>query len=270
MESAPQSNPQLSGNVLFYTQPEPLSFERHGNLGVKRLDKPFKFLRKAHAIPVTITEFGMVAGSYPVIFVGDDKAPIAVMGARADENIFVDDAGDPDPDVYLPAFSRRYPFVFAADENSERLVLCVDRNAEIVGENPDIPFFEGNETSQYTKDAMEFCKEFERQRQASAEFVKILDELGLFETKSVSFTPRMPDGSEGEPQKIADYWAISEERLNALPQDKYLELRDKGILGGVYAHMVSLLHWPKIIQRTIRLSPENQAVNPDVNPHNAQ
>ena len=40
---------------------------------------------------------------------------------------------------------------------------------------------------------------------------------------------------------IADYFAISEEKLNALPADKFQELREKGVLAPAYAHLISLL-----------------------------
>ena len=47
--------PALTGQVLFYKQPQPLSPEEHAGLGVKQIDQPFGFMREAHAIPVTVT-----------------------------------------------------------------------------------------------------------------------------------------------------------------------------------------------------------------------
>jgi hypothetical protein len=90
------------------------------------------------------------------------------------------------------------------------------------------PFFENGQPSKFTNDAIEFCKEFERQRRATTDFVKMIRDLDLFEQKTVTFQPRNPDGTEaGPPQKIADYWAISEERFNALPDEKFLELKSQ-------------------------------------------
>jgi hypothetical protein len=245
--------PALTGQVLFYKQPQPLSPEDHGGLGVKQIDQPFSFMREAHAMPVTVTEFGMCAGSYPVIFVGDDRTPVAVMGIRQGQNLYVNEDGRVADDYYVPAFARRYPFVFASDDNSDRLVLCVDREAPMVTNQPEVPFFENGQPSKFTNDAIDFCKEFERQRRATTDFVKLLRDFDLFEQKTVNFQPRNPDGTEAGPQqKIADYWAISEERLNQLPDDKYLELRANGALGAIYAQMVSLLNWQRVIQRAMR------------------
>lgn len=241
---------QLSGQVMFYRQPEPLSLERHRGLGVRRVERPFQFLLAAHVVPITVNEFGVAAGSYPVIFAGPAKTPLAVMGARADENVFVSPTGDVDPEVYLPAFARRYPFVFAADSQGDRLVLCIDRAAPMIGENPEVPLFEGDQPSQYTQEAMEFCKEFERHRRTSENFIALVNELNLFEQKTVSITNRLPDGRE-EQQVIAEYFAIDEEKLTNLPNEQFLRLKENGALGPIYAHMVSLLQWPKIIQRAM-------------------
>lgn len=263
MENTPaaQTNvPPLTGNVLFYQQPEPLSVEAHGNLGVKQIAQPFGFLAAAHAVPVTVTEFGMVAGCYPVIFVGEDKTPIAVMGVRQGQNLYVNNQGQPDADYYVPAFARRYPFVFAADSNSDQLLLCIDRKAPMVSDAPEVPFFENGQASEFTNNAIEFCKEFERQRRATSEFTGLMDKMGLFEQKSVSFQPRDQQGNEiGGQQKIADYWAVDENKLNSLTDAQFIELKQNGAFGAIYAHLVSLLNWQRIIQRAVRTPPPAQA-----------
>lgn len=252
----------LSGQVLFYKNPQPLSAEDHGGLGVKQIPQPFGFLREAHAVPVTVTEFGVSAASYPVIFVGEERTPVAVMGVRQGENLYVDANGMVLEDHYIPAFVRRYPFVFATDEGSDRLLLCVDRAAPMVSNQPEVPFFQNGQPTQFTNDAIEFCKEFERQRRATVDFVKILRDMDLFEQKTVTFQPRDPQGNNtGPAQKVADYWAISEERLNTLPQEKFLELRNNGALGACYAHLVSLLNWSKVVNRAVRTAPQAQPVS---------
>src|SRR4051794_20812312 len=72
----PQPPGQLSGNVLFYSKPEPLAKELHAKLGVKRMDGPFRFAKAGHAIPLTVGEFTLAAVTGPIIFVGEEKLPI--------------------------------------------------------------------------------------------------------------------------------------------------------------------------------------------------
>lgn len=253
MENTPNTQqPELTGNVLFYKNPQPLNPEQHAGLGVKKIDQPFGFLRTAHAVPVTVTEFGMAATSYPIIFVGEQQTPIAAMGVRQNENLFVRDDGNTELDYYVPAFVRRYPFVFANDNNSDRLLLCVDRDAPMVTNQPEVPLFENGEPSAFTQNAIEFCQEFERQRRATDEFVTIIRSMGLFDQKSIGFQPRDPQGNPvGEQQKIADYWAIDETKLGELSPEQFAELRANGALGAIYSHLISLLNWQRVIQRAL-------------------
>lgn len=260
METTPtNANPGLTGSVLFYKNPQPLSAEQHGGLGVKPVDNPFEFLRTAHAVPVTVTEFGMLATSYPIIFVGEDTSPVAVMGIRQSENLFVDETGRVPQDFYIPAFARRYPFVFANDPQSDRLLLCVDRDAPMVTNQPETPFFQDGQPTEFTNNAVDFCKEFERQRRSTLEFVQLIKRFDLLEEKTVTFQPRNAQGEEsGDVQKIADYLAISEEKLNGLTEAQFLELRQAGAIGAIYGHILSLLNWNRIIQRALRTQPATQ------------
>jgi hypothetical protein len=246
--TAPQPPGQLTGNVLFYSKPEPLAKELHGKLGVKRMDGPFRFAKEGHAVPLTVGEFPLAAVTGPIIFVGDEKLPIAVMGLNAGDNMFVRDDGTFEPGIYVPAYVRRYPFVFANDQQSNQMVLCIDRAAEFIVDGGDMPFFDAaGEPSEYTKNCIEFCNNFEVERQRTMSFVQLLKDLDLFEVKTANFTPMNPDGTAGEPQKIAEYFGVSEEKLNKLPSDKLTEIRDNGALGQIYAHLLSLVGWDRLI-----------------------
>ena len=257
---APES--PITGNVLFYSQPEPLNLERHGKLGVNPADKPYGFVGVTNAIPLTVTEFSPAALSFPVVFLGEPKSPVAIMALRQDQNLFVDENGQYQGTAYLPAFVRRYPFVFANDDENQRMVLCIDRAAPFLAEGAQTPLFEDGKPSAYTEQAMKFCNDFELERQRTVRFVEMLEALDLFEVKEATFTPRNPDGTTGQPQKLAQYYAVSEEKLKALPAEKLAELRDNGALGQIYAHLVSLMGWDRLVAMTMeRAGPVPAAAN---------
>lgn len=246
-----QMSGQLAGTVLFYGKPEPLSVENHGGLGIEPAEKPYAFVAKSHIVPVTVTEFAPSALSYPVIFVGDQRQPVAVMGLRPDQNLFVGDDGLFKAEAYIPAYVRRYPFVFANDDTQQRLILCIDRDAPFVKEGGAQPLFMDGQPSAFTQQAMEFCNSFEQERLRTESFVGLLKELDLLEIREATFTPRDASGQPaGEAQKIAEYYAVSEDKLRALPAEKLAELRDNGALGQIYAHLTSLLGWDRLIAMT--------------------
>lgn len=242
---------ELAGTVLFYGKPEPLSAETHGKLGINPSDKPYAFVAQSNIVPLTVTEFAPAALSFPVIFVGDNRQPVAVLGLRQGENVYVED-GAFRPDAYIPAYVRRYPFVFANDEAQKRLILCVDREAPFLVEGGQQPLFTDGQPSQFTQQAMEFCNNFEQERVRTESFVKLLQDLDLFDVREANFTPRGPNGEPGQPQKIAEYYAVSEDKLKALPAEKLVELRDNGALGQIYSHLTSLLGWDRLIALTFQ------------------
>ena len=239
----------ITGNVLFYTNPEPLSREMHGNLGVGRVDKPFGFARAGHVVPLTVAEFGLAGLSYPIIFAGDQKQPLAVMGLAAGQNLFVTDDGGFEVGAYIPAYIRRYPFVLANDESQQRMIVCIERPAQIFREEGfDMALFDDKgEPSEYTQNAIKFCEDFETERRRTEQFVNLITELDLWETKRAMFTPNLPNGQQGEPQLIADYFGVSEEKFRAIPAEKLVELRDSGAMEKIYNHLSSLVGWDRLI-----------------------
>ncbi len=251
--TAPADN-ALTGNVLFYSQPEPITIETHGDLGVNASESPYAFMARSHLVPLTVTEFAPAALSYPVIFLGDTKQPVAVMGLGDGQNFFVDAAGALRGDCYVPAYARRYPFVFANDQEQNRMILCIDRAAPFLTKGGEVPLFVDGQPSDYVNAAMEFCNNFEQERQRTESFIALLTELDLFDTREAVFTPRDERGNPGQPQKLAEYLAVSEDKLKALPAEKLAELRDNGALGQIYAHLTSLLGWDRLIALAVQRS----------------
>ena len=251
-DTQPNNGGQITGNVLFYSKPEPLTPDLHKTLGVRRMDGPFGYARVGHAVPLTVTEFSVAAVSGPIIFVGDDKMPLAVMGLNPGENMFVQDDGTFEAGVYVPAYIRRYPFVFANDNKAQQMVLCIDRAAPFIEEGGELAFFdEKGEPTDYTQGCITFCNDYEVERQRTLSFSQLLKDLDLFELKHANHTPFNDDGTPGEIQPIAEYFGVSETKLNALSPEKLVELRDNGALAQIYAHMVSLVGWDRLIALTM-------------------
>jgi hypothetical protein len=246
---APQSpSADLSGSVLFYSKPEPLSLEAHGKLGLRRMEKPFAFAATTHVVPVTVTEFQAAGVCYPIIFAGERYQPLAVMGVSTGTNLFVEPDGSFQLGAYIPAYIRRYPFVLAADEARSQMVVCIDRNAAMLSEDHDLAFFDDKgQPTEYTKGCMQFCNDFEAEGRRTESFITLLRDLDLFEVRRQTFTPVNPDGAQGEPQPVAEYFAISDEKVKALPADKLKELVENGALFQVYAHLTSLAGWDRIV-----------------------
>jgi len=253
---------EFSGNVLFYSKPEPLSRELHGKIGLKRMDRPFGFASQTNVVPLTVGEFPVAGLSYPIIFAGERYQPLAVMGIRQGANLYVGADGAFEVGAYIPAYIRRYPFVLANDQSREQLVVCIDRNASMLGEDYDLPFFnEAGEPTDYTNGCIQFCNDFETEGRRTEAFISLLKDLDLFEVKRSTFTPPQPDGTPGEPQPIAEYFAVSEDKLKALPPEKLAELVNNGAISQIYAHIHSLSGWDRLLALTMARQAAAQPAN---------
>ncbi|HRD28113.1 MAG TPA: SapC family protein [Caulobacter sp.] len=265
MEQTKAAIGPVSGNLLFYTSPEPLTKDVHSGLGVQRMEKPFGFAAAGHVVPLTVAEFTFAAISYPIIFAGSEHMPLAVMGINSGENLFINDDGSFVVGGYVPAYIRRYPFVLAADEAQQRMVVCIERNAAIFTDKAkaEMPLFDdAGEPSEYTQNAIKFCEDFEGERRRTDSFVKLLLDLDLFEQRESIFNMPREDGTV-QPVKLAEYFAVSEAKLNALPAEKLAELRDNGALEKIYNHLTSLIGWDRLVavasERALRRSGETPA-----------
>ena len=219
---------KLSGTVMLYKNPEPLSAATHGRLGLNPSDTPYAVARTAHSVPVIVGEFGPASLSYPIVFSGADFMPLATMSVRPNENLFINEDGVFEDGNYIPAFLRRYPFVTAQTGGDGQFIVCIDRGAEILVEGGQTPLFEGDQPSQFTKDCLEFCSNFEADRRKTQDFVKMLRELDLFELRDVTLKPQNPDGSLGEVVKVTDYFTPAEgtgEGAAGIGADGHAEIR---------------------------------------------
>jgi hypothetical protein len=202
--------------------------------------------------------------TFPVIFAGDDRVPLAVMGLNQQENLFIGADGSIEPNVYIPAYIRRYPFVLANDDTQDRLIVCIDRGSDLLSEKGDTPLFDAKgEPTEYTQNCIKFCDDFEVERRRTDSFVQILKDNDLFELKQATFQPQDETGAPvGEPVTVAEYYGVSEEKLNALPAEKLKELQQNGALAQIYAHIVSLLGWDRLINKT--MFKQQEAANPEL------
>lgn len=257
----------ISGNVLFYSTPEPLNREQHAKLALVHQASPYRFALKGTAVPLTVTEFAPAALSYPIIFAGEDRVPLAVLGVNNEENLFVDADGGFDYRAYIPAYIRRYPFVLANDDSQDRMIVCIDRGSDLLSDAGETPLFDAKgEPTEYTQNCIKFCDDYEGERRRTESFVQLLKDNDLFELKKATFTPADANGVPGQPQTVAEYFGVSEEKLNALPAEKTKELQTSGALAQIYAHLVSLVGWDRLIAMAmVRQSAATAATTGTVN-----
>ncbi|MEL7213505.1 MAG: SapC family protein [Pseudomonadota bacterium] len=231
---------------MFYEKPEGLSKDAHADLALLATND-YSFAGSANAIPLMAAEMPQAMRSYPIVFAGSGKMPLALLGLKSGENAFVGDDGTWAEGHYIPAYVRRYPFVLAGDDGDERLTLCIDRDAasvtstETKGANP---LFAEGEPTELTQNAIRFCEEYQTMFNTTKAMVALIDKHGLLTEQTSKIT--LPDG---ENHNISGFMGIDEGKLNALEDDAFLELRKSGALGAIYCQLGSSNSWQALLNQ---------------------
>src|SRR5690606_24713008 len=116
----------MSGSS-FYKNVVPLDRARHRKLR-RRRSGGRRSAAGVQCVPFAAIELYEAAREYPVVLTGgDDATPVAILGLRAGENLYVDADGRWAPGAYVPVFVRRYPFILSrTGPESTDFVVCID------------------------------------------------------------------------------------------------------------------------------------------------
>jgi SapC len=215
---------------------------------------------QTHAVPVTVDEFALLQRYYPIVFsAGGDPVPLALMGLNEGQNVFLDENGIPhDPNIYIPAYMRRYPFLLARlRPDSDELSLCFDPTADAIGEfDEGEPLFNGDQPSDATKAILEFCEQFETAGQRTAAFMEELKKSGLLMDGEVAI---QPEGYQ-QPFIYRGFRMIDEEKVRELRGDELRKMNQNGMLPLVFAHLFSLTQMRDVFGRQMAQGKAPQAV----------
>jgi hypothetical protein len=234
----------MAGKKFLYQQPELLTNETHGAMGITPSARPFEFAKKERSIPLTMVEISSAQRHYPVVFSSiEDPVPLAVVGLPGTDNLYIDEQGNWDPSSYVPSYLRCYPFALAAQDDGSRM-LVADRAAASITEDAQFPFFINNEASPEINAVMQFCVEYDEERKRTTAFSQLLVKHGLLASLQANYNT---EGSS-ESKMLATYVGINIQKLSTLDPKVVVELHQAGWLAPMYLMHYSMESW-----RTLRL-----------------
>ena len=206
--------------------------------------------RTLTAVPLSFTEFSMACRDLPIAFVSGDSGgtfvPMAVLGLENQQNLFVTRSNAWEESVYLPAYVRRYPFCMTrvtvdGQEQAER-VACVEKRA--ISDKGEALFDKEGEPLPAWQERQKLLFEYEADLLRSDEMCKSLAQLELLEPFTMQAVP-----NEGAPVAMTGLYRVAEQKMADLPPDKLKEMAQNGILSRVYAHLISLANFGRLLDR---------------------
>ncbi len=239
----------MTKQLLIYTSVTPLNRREHGDLAYKS-DDSYAFARGINAVPLLVGEFAAASGDFALVFAAGDDTPLPVVlfGVEADNNVFVGPEGKW-LGAYVPAFLRRWPFVFSTDAGGETYTLCIDEtapgfNREGRGERL---FDSDGLATGYTNRMLEFLKEFQAQHERTKTFCRRLQELDLLQSVEAHIPlPGLPA------RTLTGFQVINREKLKALPVATLEPMFRGDELELIYLHLFSMRNLDRLREQAVR------------------
>jgi SapC len=173
----------MTTQLLIYESVVPLSVHRHGK-GAVEAGSGYAFSGKTNSVPLMAVEFSFAASEYPIVFAGTKESftPAVILGVRESQNLYLTQDAKWEA-KYIPAFVRRYPFVFTKSEDEKRLVLCIDEAYEGFNQEGrgNRLFGEDDKPTEYVQNILKFLQEYQAQFERTQAFCARIRELDLLE-----------------------------------------------------------------------------------------
>lgn len=231
-----------------YGAVEPLDKQKHAGMGLRK-QPDFAWSAGINAVFLNAAEFFKAALDYPIAFVREPKSgeflPMAILGLKAGQNLYVDARGQWRPQTYLPAYFRRHPFCIAeipgaAGAAAQRLV-CVDP-AALEKDSPTPLFGADGAPSPAWETAHKLLEAMEGARQQTRALTQRLEALGLLVPFDAVAMPR-----QGERSRLQGLFRVDEEKLAELQAKDFKAMSKRGELRAVYAHLLSLENFARLL-----------------------
>lgn len=226
----------------------PLDKQSHAGMGLTSAND-YRWCGTLNAVFLNAVEMARAAMDYPIAFARDERngefMPIAVLGLRDQQNLFVNEAGQWKYGAYVPAYFRRFPFCIAEvphpnGEEAQRLV-CVQQDSLT---KTDKPLFDakGEPTDAWTP-ILKLLEAVEGSRQQTRVLVRRLEALDLLTPFDAIAMPR-----EGEQIRLKGMFRVDDEKLKVVPSKDLRVLMKRNELRAVYAHLISLENFARLME----------------------
>ena len=217
----------------------PLNNKRHANVKVKANNDVSRF-KNQQLIPVTLQDIIPLSGEFPIVFVKNEETGqfscVAMMAIRPNLNLYCQDITW--NHHTLPLGFSNYPFSLAKkSEQSDEAIVCINENSPLVNPNEGELLFDetGNQT-EYLKKRSEALLQVAQFSQQTTNVIQLFAQKKLLTSKKL----HIKLSKEAEPVEISGLYLIDEKILNSLSSDEFEDLRSKGLLPIIYAHLASL------------------------------
>jgi hypothetical protein len=214
----------------------------HGDLRLDRT-RGFAFAAGVDFVPLGLGEMEAAAQHYPILFtIGAEPMPVALLGLRKGQNLFVMPDGAWRPECYVPAYCRAFPFVFVRTESSEATYVAMEADAACVRRDTGEPLFADGRPTVVLEQSIALCDGYRANAVAAGQFAQALADQGLLDPETATINL-----DAGGSLRVDGFQVLNHERLGNVADDVFLDWRRHGWIPCIYAHVHSMGRWGRLI-----------------------
>lgn len=238
----------MAKQLLIYKSAVPISAAKHGNVSLEP-HEGYAFSAGVNAVPLMAVEFPRASAEYAIVFTaeGDNVMPAVILGVRNEQNLYLSADAKWKAD-YIPAFIRRYPFVFSSSADAKTLTLCIDESHPGVnreGKGNSL-FGDDGKPTPYVEKVLEFLKEYQLQFERTRQMCRRIKELDLLEPMQATVTT-----PNGEKLTLGGFLGISRDKLRKLSGDDLAKLAKTDELELLYLQLSSMRNFTDVKDRLV-------------------
>jgi hypothetical protein len=195
----------------------------------------WRFAEKEMTLPLEAAEAPPASREYALFFREGKPGIHALVGIEPGVNVYVGADGRWQAD-YIPASLRVHPFQLAAPAStSGEFFLALKNEAPEVNNGAGHKVFINGVLSDFSRSRAALLTRIQRGKAATEKIVAAIRSYDLLEDIRLHL-----HFAGGEKRWLGGLQKVSEQKLNALPAESLMTLRDSGALKVIYAHLLSL------------------------------
>ena len=198
----------------------------------------YAFAAERMFIPIVLSEIADVAREYPLVFISDQRLPVALTGIEENVNAYVAEDGSWRAH-YIPGSIQAYPFALgkaAKEKGKGEYAVVFDPDAPQLSGKSGAPLFDSQgQPMEPLRRRMEVLKKMKKAEPTTRRMVQELRDADLLIDRAIRITRQ-----DAEDTQVTGIQVVDESKFNGLSDEMFLDLRKKGLLPLIYSHLLSM------------------------------
>lgn len=239
---------KLNWSINKMTNIVPLNNKHHAKLKIKD-NKDFSRFKDQHLIPITVQDFIPLSTEFPIVFVKNAETgqftAVAMMGIKTNINLYCQ-TSEWLSEVTPSSFFNSPLGLVKQEGEEENFYVCIDINENGVGKIDGQSLFdEKGEETEYLKVRTKHLLDVAENSQQTQNIIQYLASKKILTLRTLNLN------LAGEKYTIEGLYVIDEKVLHNLNNEDFNELRERGLLPLIYAHLSSMHQIARLITKQL-------------------